>query len=109
MENPEDLSRLTDPMFTLKGLKGLVVIDEIQRCPELFPVLRVLADRPKGSARFLVLGSASPELLRQSSESLAGRIMYHELGGFSLEEVGMNNHRRLWIRGRVSTVLPGCH
>ena len=101
LENPEDLARLADPMFTLKGLKGLVVIDEIQRLPELFPILRVLADRPKAAARFLVLGSASPELLRQGSESLAGRIVYHELGGFSLEEVGIKNHQRLWLRGGI--------
>jgi uncharacterized protein len=99
LENPEDLSRLADPIFTLKGLKGLVVVDEIQRLPELFPILRVLVDRPKGSTRFLVLGSASPELLRQGSESLAGRIVYHELGGFSLDEVGMKNYQRLWVRG----------
>lgn len=99
LENPEDMARLTDPMLALKGLKGLVVIDEIQRLPELFPVLRVLADRPKASARFLVLGSASPELLRQGSESLAGRIVYHELGGFSLDEVGIKNRQRLWLRG----------
>jgi len=99
LENPEDLARLADPMFTLKGLKGIVVIDEIQRFPELFPILRVLVDRPKASTRFLILGSASPELLRQGSESLAGRIVYHELGGFSLDEVGMKNHQRLWLRG----------
>lgn len=99
LENPEDLARLADPMLALKGLKGLVVIDEIQRFPELFPILRVLVDRPKASTRFLVLGSASPELLRQGSESLAGRIVYHELGGFSLDEVGMKNHQRLWLRG----------
>ena len=99
LENPEDLARLADPMLTLKGLKGLVVIDEVQRLPELFPILRVLVDRPKASARFLVLGSASPELLRQGSESLAGRIVYHELGGFSLDEVGIKNHQRLWLRG----------
>jgi predicted AAA+ superfamily ATPase len=99
LENPEDLARLADPMFTLKGLKGLVVIDEIQRFPELFPILRVLVDRPRVSTRFLVLGGASPELLRQGSESLAGRIVYHELGGFSLDEVGMKNHQRLWLRG----------
>jgi uncharacterized protein len=99
LENPEDLSRLADPMFTLKEIKGLVVIDEIQRLPDLFPVLRVLVDRPKGSTRFLVLGSASPELLRQGSESLAGRIVYHELGGFSLDEVGADKFRRLWLRG----------
>lgn len=99
LENPEDLSRLADPMLALKPLKGTVVIDEIQRLPELFPVLRVLTDRPNSSARFLVLGSASPELLRQGSESLAGRIYYHELGGFSIDEVGMANRRRLWLRG----------
>lgn len=99
LENPEHLAQLADPMLALKGLKGIVVIDEIQRSPELFPVLRVLADRPRGPARFLVLGSASPELLRQGSESLAGRIVYHELGGFSLDEVGVKNYNRLWLRG----------
>lgn len=99
LENPEDLARLADPMLALKGLKGLAVIDEIQRFPELFPILRVLVDRPKASARFLVLGSASPELLRQGSESLAGRIVYHELGGFSLDDVGIKNYLRLWLRG----------
>ena len=99
LENPEDLARLADPMLALKGLKGLVVIDEIQRLPELFPILRVLVDRQKASAHFLVLGSASPELLRQGSESLAGRIIYHELGGFSLDDVGIKNYFRLWLRG----------
>src|SRR3989304_4212131 len=99
LENPEDLARLADPMLALKGLKGLVVIDEIQRFPEFFPILRVLVDRPKASARFLVLGSASPELLRQGSESLAGRIIYQELGGFSLDDVGIKNYLRLWLRG----------
>ena len=99
LENPEDLARLADPMLALKGLKGLVVIDEIQRFPGLFPILRVLVDRPKAPARFLVLGSASPELLRQGSESLAGRIIYQELGGFSLDDVGIKNYLRLWLRG----------
>lgn len=99
LENPEDLARLADPMLALRDLKGLVVIDEIQRLPDLFPVLRVLVDRPRSSARFLVLGSASPELLRQSSETLAGRIVYHELRGFLLDEVGAENHQRLWLRG----------
>lgn len=99
LENPEDLARLADPMLALKGLKGLVVIDEIQRLPGLFPILRVLVDRPKAPARFLVLGSASPELLRQGSESLAGRIIYQELGGFSLDDVGIKNYLRLWLRG----------
>lgn len=99
LENPEDMARLADPMLVLKELKGLVVIDEIQRQPNLFPVLRVLVDRPGSATRFLVLGSASPDLLRQSAETLAGRIFYHELGGFSLEEVGVENHLQLWLRG----------
>jgi predicted AAA+ superfamily ATPase len=76
-----------------------VIIDEIQRYPDLFPLLRVLADRPRKPARFLVLGSASPELLRQGAESLAGRIAYHTLGGFSLAEVGKEQYERLWLRG----------
>jgi predicted AAA+ superfamily ATPase len=99
LENPRDVARLSDPLLALQGLKGLVVIDEVQRRPELFPVLRVLADRPQVTARFLVLGSASPHLLRQSSESLAGRIAYMELGGFTTEEVGVAQLERLWVRG----------
>lgn len=99
LENPEDLARLADPMLALKDLKGLVVIDEIQQHPDLFTVLRVLVDRPKSNTRFLVLGSASPDLLRQSSETLAGRIIYHELGGFTLGEIGVHNQKRLWLRG----------
>ncbi len=99
LENPADLHRLDDPLFALEGLRGLVVLDEIQLRPELFPVLRVLADRDGPPARFLVLGSASPDLLRQSSESLAGRIAYHELGGLSLREVGAENLDTLWLRG----------
>ncbi len=99
LENPRDLSLLRDPMLALEGLRGLVVLDEIQRRPELFPVLRVLADRRPRVARFLVLGSASPGLLHQSSESLAGRVAYYELGGLSLEEVGADRAQRLWFRG----------
>ena len=99
LENIEDQARLAEPMLALKPLRGLVVIDEIQRSPDLFTVLRVLADRPGRPSRFLVLGSASPELLRQGSESLAGRIVYQELGGFALAEVGAEQHRRLWLRG----------
>lgn len=99
LENPEDLARLADPMLALKDLKGLVVIDEIQRLPELFPVLRVLVDRPRSPSRFLILGSASPGLLRQGSETLAGRILYHQLNGFSLDEIGTDNHSQLWLRG----------
>ena len=86
-------------MLALGGLRGLVVLDEIQRRPDLFPVLRVLADRPGSTTRFLVLGSASPILLRQSSESLAGRILYHQLEGLGLEEVGLGERDRLWLRG----------
>jgi len=99
LESPRDLYRLEDPLFALENLRGLVILDEIQLRPELFPVLRVLADREGRPARFLVLGSASPLLLRQSSESLAGRIAYHELGGLNLEEVGMDQVEALWLRG----------
>lgn len=99
LENPEDLARLSDPMLALKELKGLVIIDEVQRLPDIFQVLRVLIDQAKLKTKFLILGSASPELLRQSSESLAGRIIFHELRGFSLQEVGIKNHQRLWLLG----------
>ncbi len=99
LEDPRDLARLDEPTLALERLRGLVIIDEIQRRPDLFPVLRVLADRRPRPARFLVLGSASPELLRQGSESLAGRISFHELGGFDLAEVGPERWRRLWLRG----------
>src|SRR3990172_3275026 len=99
LENPSDLARLADPMLALERLRGLVVIDEVQRRPELFPVLRVLADRRPVPARFLVLGSASPDLLRQTSETLAGRITFVEMGGFQLDETGPQHWRRLWVRG----------
>jgi predicted AAA+ superfamily ATPase len=99
LERAADLSLLADPELTLRPLKGLVILDEVQRRPEIFPALRVLADRTPLPARFLVLGSASPELLRQSSESLAGRIAFHELPGLSLGEVGAGNLERLWRRG----------
>lgn len=99
LEDPRDLALLADPMLTLAGLRGLVVLDEIHHRPELFPVLRVLADRRPIRTRFLVLGSASPDLLRQSSESLAGRIAYHFLPGLSLAEVGADHLETLWLRG----------
>jgi hypothetical protein len=99
LEDPADLARLDDPRLALSGLRGLVVIDEVQRKPELFGVLRVLADRRPRPARFLVLGSASPELLRQSSETLAGRIAFHTLDGFDLAEVGADALDELWLRG----------
>jgi predicted AAA+ superfamily ATPase len=98
LEDPREVARLEHPMLVLEPLRGLVVLDEIHRRPELFPVLRVLADRPRG-ARFLILGSASPDLLRQSSETLAGRIAFHQLGGLTLEEVGAGKADRLWLRG----------
>jgi uncharacterized protein len=98
LEDPRDLARLADPMLALANVRTLVVLDEIQRRPELFPALRVLADQPRGP-RFLVLGSASGDLLRQSSESLAGRIAYHELPPLGLEEVGDKHLQRLWLRG----------
>ena len=99
LENPADLARLAEPMLALERVKGLVVIDEVQRRPDLFPVLRVLADRRAAPARFLVLGSASPELLRQTSETLAGRVRFVVMGGFSLDEAGTQHWRRLWTRG----------
>ncbi len=99
LESMEDQARLADPLLALKPLRGLVVIDEIQRLPGLFSVLRALVDRPASPARFLVLGSASPELLRQGSETLAGRIFYHEIGGFALDELGAAQCDRLWLRG----------
>lgn len=99
LEDPESLARLEQPKLALENLTGLVVIDEIQRKPELFPLLRVLADRQPNPAKFLVLGSAAPELLRQSSESLAGRIETLELSGFNLSEVGAAAMPRHWLRG----------
>jgi len=99
LEVPEDRARLADPMLALKELKGLVVIDEVQRLPDLFPVLRVLADRPRLPCRFLILGSASPELLRQSSDTLAGRVFYHTLNGFMIDEIESEKYRNLWLRG----------
>lgn len=99
LEDPVSLARLAEPMTALEALKGTVVIDEVQRRPDLFPVLRVLADRRPPAARFLLLGSASPELLRQSSETLAGRLEILELSGFRLAEVGERPLDRLWLRG----------
>jgi predicted AAA+ superfamily ATPase len=99
LEDPADLARLDDPGLALGDQRGLVVLDEIQRRPELFPVLRVLADRRPRPGRFLVLGSASPDLLRQSSETLAGRISYYTLPGLALREVGMEKLDSLWLRG----------
>lgn len=99
LEDPTSLARLAEPMTSLSTLRGVVVIDEVQRRPDLFPVLRVLADRKPLRARFLILGSASPALLRQSSESLAGRAETIPLSGFSLAEAGTKLQNRHWLRG----------
>mgnify|MGYP001566005678 CR=1 FL=1 len=99
LEDPDHRARLADASLALRDLAGLVVLDEVQLLPDLFPLLRVLADRPGTPARFLLLGSASPELGRRTSESLAGRIAYHRLRGFSLEEVGARSADALWLRG----------
>ena len=99
MEDPVSLARLEQPMTALQDLRGLVVIDEVQRRPDLFPVLRVLCDREPLPARFLILGSASPNLLRQSSESLAGRIEIVSMAGFNLADVGADAQSRHWLRG----------
>lgn len=100
LEDPTSLARLNDPKFSLEPLEGLVVIDEIQRKPEIFPLLRVLMDRANNPATFLLLGSASPDLLRQSSESLAGRIKYIELTSLSILELENHEQKDLhWIRG----------
>ena len=99
LENPKALLRLAEPMTALESLTGLVVIDEVQRKPELFPLLRVLADRKPLPARFLILGSASPWLARGVSESLAGRVSVVDVSGFNLSEVGAKEQRKLWWRG----------
>lgn len=99
LEDPLSLSRLEEPKTALDPLRGLIVIDEVQRRPELFPVLRVLVDRRDNAAQFLILGSASGELLRQSSESLAGRVERIEMGGFDLSETGKDSVDLLWRRG----------
>jgi predicted AAA+ superfamily ATPase len=91
--------RLARPELALTPLNGLVVIDEIQRQPELFTTLRPLADRPRSRTRFLILGSASPELVRGASESLAGRVGFVDLSGFDLREVGEESRDELWLRG----------
>ena len=99
LEDPTDAARLSDPKLALDPLEGLVVIDEVQRRERLFELLRVLVDRPGNTTRFLVLGSAGPDLLRQSSETLAGRIAYHELTPFRIDETGAESVDRLWLRG----------
>ena len=98
LEDPRSLARLDEPQTALEGLTGTVVIDEVQRKPDLFPLLRVLADR-RQATRYLLLGSASPELVKEVSESLAGRVAYHDLGPLAVDETGAREWRRLWLRG----------
>lgn len=97
LEDPEDLALFNNPKLTLASLSGLVIIDEIQKIPEIFPLIRVLVDAPDNKINFLVLGSASRDLIHQSSETLAGRISYVELTPFSLEEV--DDVTKLWVQG----------
>lgn len=99
LDDPLDEARLQNPRDVLGNLTGLVVIDEFQRQPALFPVLRVLADRQDQPARFLILGSASPQLMKGASESLAGRVNFIYMGGLNCEEVGTGSRNRLWLRG----------
>ena len=99
LEDPPSLARLTEADSALRPLRGMVVIDEIQRRPDLFPLLRVLADRKPLPARFLILGSAAPELLKQSSETLAGRLETVPLEGFRLADLGTRMQTRHWLRG----------
>ena len=99
LENPVDVRRLSAPLTVLETLSGLVIIDEVQRRPDLFELLRVLVDRPRHPARFLLPGSASPQLVRGVSESLAGRIGFVDLSGFDLTEIDAAQRDRLWLRG----------
>ena len=99
LESPADRAKLQNPELYLKSIRGLIIIDEIQSMPELFPVLRVLADQFAENGRFLILGSASPNLVRNASESLAGRVEFVDLHGFDLTETGSTTINRLWVRG----------
>ncbi len=99
LESAPDQRRLENPELVLGALEGLVVLDEIQKIPGLFQVLRVLVDRPKNKARFLILGSASPDIIKNVSDSLAGRVEFIEIGGFDLLEAGAQNYETLWRRG----------
>jgi len=99
LESQPDLRRLQNPELMLGSLPGIVILDEIQVMPELFNVLRVLVDRPKNPARFLILGSASPGIIKNVSETLAGRVEFVELSGFDLQETGADTWNKLWLRG----------
>jgi predicted AAA+ superfamily ATPase len=100
LEDPNDQARLSDASFVLRELKGLVVLDEIQLRPDIFPLLRVLADRVDAPARFLILGSAAPEMLKHTAESLAGRVVFHELDGLALSEISHSTTAPDWLDTR---------
>lgn len=99
LESQADLQRLQNPELVLGSLEGTVILDEIQRMPVLFSTLRVLVDRPENAARFLILGSASPDLVKNVSETLAGRVEFIELSGFDTHETGADKWQTLWLRG----------
>lgn len=99
LKDPASLARLDEPMTALRPLENLNVIDEVQRRPDLFPILRVLVDRRPSPARFLILGSASGDLMHQTSESLAGRMERIDISGFALMELGIKAEQELWLRG----------
>jgi len=99
LESQPDVRRLQNPELMLGSLKGIVILDEIQEMPEIFKVLRVLVDHPKNKARFLILGSASPQIVKNVSETLAGRVEFIELSGFDLQETGADSTQTLWLRG----------
>ena len=107
LEKAVDQRRLETPEQTLSRLRGLVVIDEVQRQPQLFEALRVLLDRPDSETRFLLLGSASPSLIKRTSETLAGRIGLVDLAGFDMNEIPPVQWQTLWQRGGFPQELPG--
>ena len=109
LESPRDRLRLQNPQMALEILKGLVIIDEVQGMPELFEILRVLVDRSDNPATFLLLGSASPHILKNVSETLAGRTELIEMSGFDFLETGEDNLHELWLRGGDSPArfFPG--
>ena len=108
LESQPDVRRLQNPELALSALDGLVVIDEIQVLPALFAALRVMVDRPQNRARFLILGSASPDIVKNVSETLVGRVEFIELDPFDLAEVGAEHWRALWVRGGFPRSYPGC-
>jgi len=99
LESARDVAGLQNPELALTAAKGLLVIDEVQQIPDLFAVVRVLVDREPGNGRFLILGSASPQLVQRASESLAGRVEFVDLAGFNVSEVAPSSLPSLWVRG----------